>query len=61
MSDSIEKTYVYSNVEVKMTGRNATKELKSGKTDALVEVTPVNSIDGLWKKWVRVAELFEVN
>lgn len=56
-----EKTYVYDNVEVKKTGRTAEKALRSGKVDYLVEITPVDSLDGSWKKWVRDTELFEVN
>lgn len=52
--------YVYDNVEVIKTGRTAKKALRSGKVDELFEVTPVESFDGVWKKWVRDSELFEV-
>lgn len=52
--------YVYDNVEVVKTGRTAKKALRSGKVDELVEITPVESMDGTWKKWVRDVELFEV-
>jgi hypothetical protein len=55
-----EKNYVYENNEVKLTGRTASKPLRSGKVDEVVEVTPVDTIVGTWKKWVRMAELFEV-
>ena len=55
------QTYVYENVEVKKTGRTAQKTLKSGSVDQLVEITPVDSMVGSWKKWVRDAELFEVS
>ena len=55
------KTYVLENVEVQKTGRTATKTLKSGKEDKLVEVTPLDEAVGKWKKWVREAELFEVD
>ena len=53
-------SYVYDNIEVQKTGRTATKELKSGKTDKLFEVTPINSMNGQWKKWVRDEELFTI-
>lgn len=55
------QTYVYENVEVQKTGRTAQKTLKSGSVDQLVEITPVDSMVGSWKKWVRDAELFEVS
>ena len=54
------KRYVYDNVEVVKTGRTASKPLRSGKVDELYEVTPIDTIIGSWKKWVRDAELFEV-
>lgn len=54
------QSYVYENVEVKLTGRTASKKLKSGKIDELVEITPIHSIEGSWLKWVREVELFEV-
>ena len=56
-----EQTYVYDNTEVRKTGRVAIKELKSGKVDQLVEITPSDPIIGAWKKWVREADLFEVS
>jgi hypothetical protein len=55
-----QKNYVYENTEVKLTGRKASKELRSSKIDELFEITPVDTIVGTWKKWVRMAELFEV-
>lgn len=54
------KRYVYDNVEVIKTGRSAKKPLRSGKIDELFEITPVETMDGTWKKWVREIELFEV-
>lgn len=53
-------TYVFDNAEVQMTGRTAKKKLKSGKIDELYEITPLDPAIGTWKKWVREAELFEV-
>lgn len=60
MTIDFDKTYVYDNVEVRKTGRIAQKQLKSGTMDQLVEITPVDTVVGVWKKWVREAELFEV-
>ncbi len=60
------KTYVYRDTEVKLTGRTADKELKSTRRTkepsvvTLHEITPVDSMNGTWKKWVRMTELFEV-
>lgn len=65
-----QKTYVFQDTEVKLTGRTADKELKStrrgstkdtGPTIAtLHEITPVDALNGSWKKWVRMLELFEI-
>lgn len=54
------KTYIYDGIEVYQTGRTAERKLSSGKLDELVEITPVDSITGTWKKWVRETELYEV-
>lgn len=53
-------TYVYENVEVKLTGRTATRKTPSGKLDALHEITPADSITGQWKRWVRMLDLYEI-
>ena len=55
-----EKTYLYDNAEVKLTGRTATRKLRNDKTDERVEITPVDALDGSWKKWVRRAELYDI-
>lgn len=68
MSDQV-KTYVFQNTEVKLTGRTANKELKPTrrtKSDepniaTLYEITPVDQLNGSWKKWVRLVELFEID
>lgn len=61
------QTYVLDGVEVKLTGREAIKEQQqtSRRTretqviqQILVEVTPVSSNDGTWKKWVALSELY---
>lgn len=56
-----EKCYVLDNVEVKLTGRKATKVLKSGTIDMLYEVTPAQMSSGTWKKWVLMSALYEVS
>jgi hypothetical protein len=53
-------TYVHENVEVRKTGRTAQNTLRSGKIDEVVEITPVDSTVGSWKKWVRSDQLFVV-
>ena len=69
MSDSSTKTYVYDNIEVKLTGRNAEKRIESKgssrraasvKVDTLHEITPAGSIAASWKKWVRMSDLYEI-
>ena len=55
-----EKSYVFENVEVVLTGRTAVRELRSGKSESLYEITPKHSTTGVWKKWVRFVDLFEV-
>lgn len=55
-----EKTYVSGDVEVRKTGRFATKTIPGGKTIKIVEITPVSEYDGTWKKFVQEASLFEI-
>lgn len=55
-----QQTYVYEQVEVKKTGRTASQKLRSGKTDTIYEITPVESMNGSWKKWVRDDQMFQV-
>lgn len=55
-----EKTYVFGEDEVRKTGRIATKPLVGGKTLTQVEITPVSSYSGDWKKWVNPASLLEI-
>lgn len=52
------QSYVLENVEVTLTGRRAVKTLPSGKQDVQFEVTPKNSFNGNWKKWVRDQDLY---
>jgi hypothetical protein len=57
---SAPKTYLLDDVEVALTGRTATRELRNNKVDERVEVTPADAENGSWKKWVRRAELYEI-
>lgn len=52
--------YVHDGVEVKKTGKKATKELVSKKLDVLYEITPTSQMVGSWTKWVRDTELYIV-
>ena len=53
-----DKTYVYDNAEVKLTGRKAKKETVSrgrgatNRVHELVEITPADIETGSWKNWV---------
>ena len=63
MSD---KTYVFNETEVKMTGRTAKKEIaaRGRRTEAkvfiLYEVTPADNENGSWTNWVKMTDLFEI-
>ena len=61
MPDSSErKTYLLDDVEVVFTGRVAKRTLKNNKVDERYEITPADAENGSWKKWVRKAELYEI-
>lgn len=62
MEESSEQTqtYLHDDVEVQLTGRVAVRELKRGKQDERVEITPVERMEGQWKKWVRRIDLYEI-
>ena len=60
VSAVVDKTFVYDNVEIRKTGREAHRKTTSGKPDVLLEVTPASENSGAWKKWVRETELYEV-
>ena len=56
-------SWVYDGTEVKKTGREAHKVVKTipnqpGRILVLVEITPVEEFD--WKKWVSPDQLYEV-
>jgi len=51
--------YVYENIEVKKTGRTASRTIgTSTKIQVVVEITPTDEDDGTWKKWVNPDQLF---
>ncbi len=54
------ETYVFEQTEVRLTGRTAENKLRSGKVDVVHEITPVETIIGTWKKWIRLDQLFKV-
>lgn len=51
-------SFVYEGVEVKKTGRKASRQGTGSRTVEMVEITPVNDYDGTWKKWVAPGALF---
>jgi uncharacterized membrane protein len=57
------ESYVYDGCEVRLTGRQARKEVPRIKGEPMVfvllEVTPID--DGAWLKWVKKEELFLID
>lgn len=48
-------------VEVKLTGRTAERRSTSGKNAIQIhEITPSDSANGTWTKWVMMKELFKL-
>ena len=62
----LNKTFVYKNAEVKLTGRVAKKDMektsrsKGPTVSLLLEITPTSAEKGSWKAWVRKDELYEI-
>lgn len=60
--------YVYNGQVVVLTGRKAKKDQeamtatrrRTTTVDELHEITPFNTEDGSWKKWVRLNELYAI-
>lgn len=53
--------YVYENIEVKKTGRTASRTIgTSTKIQVVVEITPSDEDNGTWKKWVNPDQLFVI-
>lgn len=61
-----DKTYVYNETEVKLTGRTAKKTLEAKgrrsepKVFMLYEITPADKENGSWKNWVKMTDLYEI-
>lgn len=57
-------TFVYEGIEVRQTGRFASKEITGMRSRVrkihLVEITPVNTDDGEWKKWATEDSLIPI-
>ena len=66
---------MYGDLEVKLTGREANKELKKTRSRTsrtansqssdvriitLHEITPADIEEGSWKKWVKMTDLYEI-
>ena len=54
------ETFVHGEIEVRKTGRSATKPGIGGKVLELVEITPLNEFDGTWKKFVNPNSLLTI-
>ncbi len=57
--------YVYSGIEVVLTGRTAKKEIKgrgraATRLDIIHEIEPADKEQGSFKKWVRMEDLHEI-
>lgn len=60
IDDLKKKCFVYGNLEVRLTGKVATKKLRSGKEDTIYEIIPSNPENGSNKIWVKLTELYEI-
>lgn len=57
-------TFVWNDTEVKLTGREAKREVKGRQGTRFVirlEITPADNEDGSWKKWVLEKELLTIS
>lgn len=60
---SLNQTYLFNNVEVKLTGRYTSKIRTRNRQDVQIivyEVQPVDEFNGDWKKWAAEDELLEI-
>ena len=62
MEESSEQipTFLFEDVEVRKTGRTAKRTLRNNKVDERFEITPVDTMQGVWKKWVRNSDLYNI-
>lgn len=59
----MQKRYVYKGKEVVLTGRTASKSLRSGKEEILYETKPIDIADlssTKYNEWVKLKDLFEI-
>lgn len=57
-------TYIFGEREYVLTGREATKKMRSGRSEEKVEIRPVDvsdHSDRTFNKWVKMSELFLVH
>ena len=54
-------SYIFEGVEIKPTGKTASRKTRSGKEETIHEVTPVSQQIGSWKEWVDLTTLYIVN
>lgn len=59
-SSTPQNTFLHEDVEVEKTGRTATRKLRNNKVDERFEITPVDKMNGGWKKWVRESDLYTI-
>lgn len=52
--------YVWNNVEVRLTGRIATRMLRNKREVKLYEVEPADPEQGSFKNWVQITELYKI-
>lgn len=58
--DLLLSKFVLQDIEVRLTGRTASKKGVGTKINELVEVTPSDEDNGSWKKWVPLNTLFQI-
>lgn len=60
MDSDQEQTFLFEDVEVRKTGRTAKRTLRNNKVDERFEITPIDTMQGVWKKWVRNSDLYDI-
>lgn len=60
MTEEKKKTYLLEDTEIILTGRKAQRTLRNNKIDERFEVRPAETINGSWKKWVRMSDLYKI-